>query len=543
MKKLQLPQYKTKLLYTLMICFFSFSLSYSQAITTELINISYINNPQNAPNISDCGEIDLITTPNTNLSLEVRLTKSTNNNSHTTGFIDIIIKPHYNNAGTGYIIETVPIGGANWAVDGNNIKTATKTISNLQLPSSFFDYSNGILFARYNSTDDNPSTFYESCEYDVVKNPRFTMNNSNLSIPCTNTTPVTFTVTNVHNHSGSLSYNWTVGSGWLLSNGNTAPSTITTSGNTLTLTPNANPPNNVSVVPVFNGVNYPTLTSAVSLSAYNPSNSIVGGTTACSSGQTYSISNLPSNVNVTSWAISNPAIASISNSSGNQTNLTVLTYGLVTLTAVLTNSCGQVSPPITKDIYVGRPQSAGKISGPKTVGYGAIVNYSTPPISGATSYEWRLPYPYTTVTNINYWSNAWQLLQATSTSNAITSFSGYRGTSGYVQVWGKNNCGNGGAKYIRVNFSSSGGGEFPRNSSQDTNIENFDKKLLFSIFPNPVKDEIHLHVLQQKGDGFYKIQLFDLKNALIKEVSLNNSIEIIDVKTLPKGMYILKYIV
>lgn len=542
MKKLQLLQYKAKLFYTLIICIFFFSLSYSQAVTTELINVTYINNPQNAPSIDDCGEIDLIAIPNTEISLEIKLTKSINDNNYTTGSIEIIIKSHYDDAGTGYVIETIPIGGANWEVNDNNIKTATEPINNLQLPSAFFDYSNGILFARYQSVNDAPSTFYKSCEYDVVKNPRFTLNHPNLPIPCASDTPVIFSVTNIHNHPGNLSYQWSVGSSWLYNGGN-APSTITTTSNTLTLTPNANPPNNVSVTPVLDGVSYPSLTSNVSLASYNPTNQIVGNASACSSGShNYTVGNLPANVNVTSWSISDPSIASISNTSGNQTSLTVLTYGLVTLTAVLTNSCSQVSPPITKDIYVGRPKGARKILGPTTVNYGALVNYSTPTIAGATSYEWRLPYPYNTVINFNYWGNKWQLLQATSTSSAITAFTGYAGASGYVQVWGKNNCGNGGAKYVYVDFSTSGGGEHPKEAPKKNEKLLINNNNLFSVFPNPVKDEIHLHILAQKDKSFYKIQIFDLKNALVKEVSLNNAIEIIDVKNLSKGMYILKYI-
>ncbi|MCF6223438.1 MAG: T9SS type A sorting domain-containing protein [Flavobacteriaceae bacterium] len=540
MKKIQLPQYKAKLFYTFLICTFFFSFSYSQAITTELINVTYINNPQNAPNISNCGEIDLITTPDTEISFKVKLTKSTNDDYYTQGDIEIFIKSHYNDPGTGSRILIEPVLITDWEVNDNK-KTATITIGNLKLPSFFFNYSNGILFARYQSVDDNPSTYYKSCNYDVVKNPRFTLNYPTLTIPCSSSNPVTFEVTNVHNHPGNLSYQWSVGSGWLY-NGNTAPSSITTSTNTITLTPNGNPLGNVSVVPKLNGTSYPTLTSTVSLAPYNPTNTIVGGATACSSGQTYSISNLPSNVNVTSWSISNASIASISNTSGNQTSLTVVGYGLVTLTAVLTNSCGQVSPPITKEIYIGRPQPATKIFGPKTVNYGVLANYSTPTIAGATTYEWRLPYPYTTVFNINYWSNNWQLLLATSTSNAITSFTGYGGNSGYVQVWGKNTCGNGGAKYISVNFSNTGGGQQPKTTPKKNNIDFGINNGVFSIFPNPVKEEIHLHVLNQKNTNHYKIQIFDLKSVLVKEVSLNNAIEIIDVKELPNGMYVLKYI-
>jgi Secretion system C-terminal sorting domain/PKD-like domain len=525
------PILKTKIIFTLLI--FSTFVINSQ-VTVKAESMTYSNGTL----ISECGTIDLGINQNITISFWAKLTKNSNQVVGD-GYLYVYTKNDVNSATENNLFSEQVLSSA-WL--SNN--TQYDKYIPVTLESQTFNLTGGVLFVRYVSSS---NVEYESCNYSVIKDetPTFTISPNTTSIVCGSTDSKTFTVENEYNSPGTLSYEWTIGSGWLLNNGNPAPSTLTTSGtsgNTLTLIPNANPPGNVSVVPILNNISYDMLTSTVSLAPYNPTNTIVGGATACSSGQTYSISNLPSNVNVTSWSISNSSIASISNSSGNQTSLTVNGYGLVTLTAVLTNSCGQVSPPITKDIYIGRPQPATKIFGPKTVNYGVLANYSVNTIAGATSYEWRLPYPYTTVFNINYWSNNWQLLQATSTTNAITSFTGYGGNSGYVQVWGKNTCGNGGAKYILVNFSTTGGGQQPKNTIKKNNIDFGVNNGVFSIFPNPVRDEIHLHVLNQKNDSYYKIQIFDLKSVLVKEISLNNAIEIIDVRTLVKGMYILKYI-
>ena len=295
------------------------------------------------------------------------------------------------------------------------------------------------------------------CSYTITK-PLFSLSPENVAIPCEDTSPVTFSVDNVHNSPGSLSYQWNVGTGW------SNPGTFTTTSNSITLTPNAFPPDNVSVTPILDGVSYPTLTSSVGLAPFRPNHTIVGVSTACSStSNIYTISNLPNNINVYSWSLENAdpnnhnVIATLSNNTGNSTSINVTGNGTVILKATLINSCGQISPPISKQVYVGNPQKAIKIIGPTSINPDVIVNYQVPPIEGATSYEWRVPYPYTTVNNFTN-SRLWQLLASTSHSSYITAYTGTEGREGLVQVWGKNVCGSGPVKYISVSQNTDGTG-------------------------------------------------------------------------------------
>lgn len=523
----------TKITLSSIFMLFSFTWAFSQVIT-EINNMTYING---AP-ISNCGTIDFEANPTVRVQFTVDLDKPINQVVGD-GFVYVYTKKTSSSYPQQEEIRSMP---SNFWNDNTQTGRSTYTWSfDVEMNANNFNTTGGIFYALYKSSSD--VEYATACNYSIIKDevPTFTISPSNTSVTCDSASPKTFEVTNVYNSPGNLSFNWSVGSGWLY-NGN-AVSTFTTTTNTIQLTPYSYPPSNVSVTPVLDGVSYPVLTSNVSLAPYNPTNTIVGSTGACST-ETYSISNLPNNVSVTSWVVSDTSIATVTNSSGNQTNLNVIGYGLITLTATLTNSCNQSAsiPPL--EIYVGRPATPTKISGPKTVGYGVLVNYSIAAIPGALEYEWRLPYPYQTVINFSYFGNSWQMLSSTSTTNSINAFSGYGGTSGYVQVSAKNNCGNGGTKYIFVTHSNIGGGQYPRiappndEDDIDNNTEITDN---FSVFPNPAKDEIQINIGKFNKNTSYKIQLFDIKNVLIKEISVKNMKKKFSVKNLPNGVYILKF--
>ncbi|WP_298903524.1 M57 family metalloprotease [uncultured Psychroserpens sp.] len=111
---------------------------------------------------------------------------------------------------------------------------------------------------------------------------------------------------------------------------------------------------------------------------------------------------------------------------------------------------------VTKDIWVGKPQSPASISGPSTVNTGALVNYNAGISQGAEDYVWWLPYPFDVSNPIDYFSQNWQM-QPTDHRN-LTAMTGYGQNAGYVQVMGNNPCGRGGAKIIYVTHATSGGG-------------------------------------------------------------------------------------
>ena len=253
---------------------------------------------------------------------------------------------------------------------------------------------------------------------------------------------------------------------------------------------------------------------------------------------------MSNNVNVNSWSLENAdpdnhnVIATLSNTTGNSTSIIVTGSGTVILKATLINSCGQISPPISKQVYVGDPQKATRIIGPTSIIPDAIVNYQVPPIEGATSYEWRVPYPYSVV---NYFTNSrlWLLHSSTSHTNYITAYTGTEGRAGLVQVWGKNICGTGPAKYIYVSQG------YDNNSGRDIiirKVDNFDNNQGTNIlvYPNPAKDKIEIIIKNNSLNTPHTIKIFDLNNRLIKVVEGKGNKSIVNVKEMPKGLYIIK---
>src|SRR5690606_1852422 len=161
------------------------------------------------------------------------------------------------------------------------------------------------------------------------------------------------TAINVNNSPGSLSYEWNVGNGWKR-NGVPVSGNFTTTVNSITLVPNTFPLSNVSVVPKLNGVSYPRRTSTINLAAFMTQATITGNNSLCSSSTSYSISNLPTGSTVV-WSSSNPNVASVLPQSNN--GVVVLrnaTSGRITLTALITNPCGQVVTR-NKIIQIGAP--------------------------------------------------------------------------------------------------------------------------------------------------------------------------------------------
>lgn len=169
---------------------------------------------------------------------------------------------------------------------------------------------------------------------------------------CGSSTPVTFTINNPIGVTGITGYSWNLGSAnnnWLY-NGNPAPQNISSSTNTLILTPVCGKvPNSVGGTVTLNGSNINT-TNTGNFSYYQPGLSINGNSNICSGSSDYYINGLPCNANVT-WSLS-PASGVVSPSclSCNQTTLTRQQSGTVTLTANINNACGQTLAPITKPI-------------------------------------------------------------------------------------------------------------------------------------------------------------------------------------------------
>ncbi|MEO8820901.1 MAG: T9SS type A sorting domain-containing protein [Ginsengibacter sp.] len=198
--------------------------------------------------------------------------------------------------------------------------------------------SNQTIYIRKITIEETPPTFT------ISANPPYTS--------CGSSTPVTFTINNPP-VTGITGYNWNLGgtnNNWLY-NGNPAPQNISTTTNTLILTPVCGKvPNAVGGIVTLNGANINT-TNTASLSYYQPGLTINGNSNICSGSSNYYVNSLPCGANVT-WSLSTgaPGVVSASCLSCNQTTLTRQGSGTVTLTANITNACGQTLAPITKTI-------------------------------------------------------------------------------------------------------------------------------------------------------------------------------------------------
>lgn len=252
---------------------------------------------------------------------------------------------------------------------------------------------------------------------------------------------------------------------------------------------------------------------------------IAGNNVVCpNSTYTYTVTGIPTGASV-SWS-SSPNIQMISSTSN---SVTVTTSSNGQNGQIFLDVNGTVSE---RDVWLGRPASPSRLSGPSLVNTGAIVNYSTGIVGGATSYEWRLPYPYNTVSTFNYFGQRWEL-QLPSSSTQITAFTGYAKNSGYVQVWGRNECGNGGAKLLSVRHATNprggGGGGIPLNSfGGDDSTNNF------IIYPNPVDNFLNISLVN--GDiGFVKI--YNLQGQLIQEVEITSNQLELNTSNLQDGIF------
>ncbi|MDZ4331707.1 MAG: T9SS type A sorting domain-containing protein, partial [Flavobacterium sp.] len=251
---------------------------------------------------------------------------------------------------------------------------------------------------------------------------------------------------------------------------------------------------------------------------------IAGNSVVCSSN-TYTVTGLPPGASV-NWSVT-PNLQIVRSTSN---SVTVSTGSNGQSGTIFLNVNGSVSE---RDVWLGRPATPSKIFGPALVNTGAIVRYSTGTVGGASSYEWRLPYPYSSVTTFDYFDQNWELLLPAD-GTQITAFTGYAQISGLVQVWGKNECGNGGAKLLSVAHGSGGpgGGGIPINGfSGDSSNKGI------NIYPNPAIDQLHI-VFQ---DNLPKnIKLFNFQGLLIKNMSIKSNIFDMDVSILPNGIYLLE---
>jgi hypothetical protein len=325
-------------------------------------------------------------------------------------------------------------------------------------------------------------------------------------------------------------------------------SSFVTTTNSVTLTPFSYPPSNVIVTPVLDGVNQPQSTSTVSLSGFNPTfYEVVGQSSLCSSA-IYTVSNLPSDIIVTSWCVSNTSVASIT-FSGNQATLTSIGgNGSVNVFATITNSCGQSKTIPKTNRAVGAPTALGPISkiGASSLNPGpvdsAAFSVSTQNILALNSISWVV------YSNTNQNAASFFNIQPLGNgSTAILRANQNTPPGNYVmQARLTNTCG-----FMPVNFSFSvngtlGSGGGPGGGGSGPPV--FTPRMAgnaYKVYPNPSKDIIKITVMQEikaqnKADVKVSGELFDVLGRSQLKINMKNDGGQFSVSTLNPGVYILK---
>lgn len=67
------------------------------------------------------------------------------------------------------------------------------------------------------------------------------------------------------------------------------------------------------------------------------------------------------------------------------------------------------------------------------------------------------------------------------------------------------------------------------------------KGISIQVYPNPVKEELQI-TIAGKADGQARIQVLDITGKLVRSVLLNNNAARVDMRNLPSGMYLVKYV-
>ncbi|WP_294296144.1 T9SS type A sorting domain-containing protein [uncultured Chryseobacterium sp.] len=390
---------------------------------------------------------------------------------------------------------------------------------------------------------------WSSPKVDIVKTPTFTLNPVSVAIPCGSANPVTFTC-NSNTEIGAFSYKWNVGTGWSR-DGNPVSGSITTNTNSLTLTP-TNPtvlPSGVSVDVTWNSNYSFTRYCEVKRQAFDNSNSLqITGSdiTVCTFPTTLSYNINAANGDSVSWTSSDSTIGELQNTSGTSVNVIIKRQGEITLTAVVTNSCGQ-NKTVSRKIWAGTPLvympnvSCGNPY--DSVCFNSNYNVQTGQYSNIvvdalgfdatanpnTDFEWEKisgPFTFVSYGNGNYSNVSNNGNKVTGRMAIMYITSGYN----YIQVRAraKNSCGWGPWKSIL--FQSGG-------SRMSMEVKKY------MVSPNPASDFVHIALFDkadsQEPNGGYA-ELYNASGNKVGKTDLENNSGKISVMGLIKGIYTLK---
>jgi PKD-like domain len=386
--------------------------------------------------INGCNTIDLGTVVNNNLTFYYTLTVPGQPSGK------LYIKRKYSSSSNPVNVVIQDIQLTNWS--GGKV---TGTIA-CSLNAADIQVNGSRIYLEFVSSGNVATT--GTCFFPLIKTPvpTFELSPTTASVGCGSNVPITFSVANVYNSPGTLSYIW-YATGWKFNGNNVTTSFITTT-NSISLTPASSTifPDNVYVYPVLNGVQQYGNSCTVTSSPYTSEATITGQGSLCSSS-TYSISSIPPGTLVSNWSIQGTSIATLSATSGPTTMLTQIGIGTIFLRATLTNTCGQTTT-ISKKISVGAPvlPNSSTINGPTYTGINQTQQYTFvgDSTNGGTSYQWSVDAP---INDNGGPICGWQILSGQGTKT-ITLKAGCIATQAVVRVVANGNCGNSNTKYLYV---------------------------------------------------------------------------------------------
>lgn len=268
-----------------------------------------------------------------------------------------------------------------------------------------------------------------------------------------NTTPVTFFATTNFALGCISSYEWTFSS-WTL---------VSQSGNSITLRPSG-AATDQSIITAKVNFSCGSVISGSFTPAFTPP-AISGDDLVCTTKQ-YVLQDSPNATPV--WSTSNNVVLTINPTTG----LASRVGGNGFVNVIATFSCTSPATVIAKSVWVGYPGQPGSVSGNTAPSVGGIYQYicSSPP-QNAAYYNWTLPFYGNPV-----WSQSGGNINGiidTLVPNLIVGSS-----SGWVQAFGVNECGNGAVSKLRVFPVAGGGGggiqqiiAYPNPAQKDLTVE------------------------------------------------------------------------
>jgi hypothetical protein len=298
--------------------------------------------------ISDCSTIAFGTNSSVDISLKIRVTKSSTNDVGNFATFKLYILR--NGSSSPQFIDGILVNNSAFWNNG----TLWEGVFNQTLQAADIDVSGSVFYGVYEvSTDIHPNT----CNYPLTKTPppSFTLSPTSLSLQCGDTSVKTFTVTPANIPIGDIvSYQWNY-TGWVL---------VSSTGNSKTLKPSSGTtlPSSVTVTPFINGINQPSKSCSISRTALTINPTISGSSALCPSSiqSVYTISNAGTGNTVT-WSLSNTSIATILSFTNTTATVKGLQNGAVTLTATITNACNQ---QVVKTYDINVVANAGQITAP-----------------------------------------------------------------------------------------------------------------------------------------------------------------------------------